>query len=102
MASYLIFASLICGVPQGSVLKHLEFCLYCQLLLFSGIIILAIMSTLKTHNYRFLSNQRPIWSIGKVKQLYFRQLSVDDQNKLKINDSKLNMYYFDLHSVKQV
>ena len=58
--------------------KHPKYLVSCMRLNFS----LCKYTGLQTDKH-FSQKQRPIWSTGKVKQLYFRHTSVGDQKQIK-------------------
>ena len=90
------FANIICGVPQGSVLGHLKFCLY----------LLSMSAILKYHKigyhvyaedtqlYISLKCKQPFESISKVNSCLSDIRRWMITNKLKINDSKTEFILF--------
>ena len=55
------FASLLCGVPQGSVLGEMTFCIFFHLVRHLETMILAITSMRMTQNSTFHLNVRILW-----------------------------------------
>ena len=96
-------ASIICGVPQGSVLGPLKFCLY----------LLPLCSILKHHNigYHIYADDTqlyipfkcndPLATLPKLKSCISGIRVWMIKNKLKINDSKTEFIVFRSPQAKQ-
>ena len=90
------FANIICGVPQGSVLGSIKFCLY----------LLPMSTILKNHEigyhvyvddtqlYISFKCKQPLESISKENSCVFDVRRWMISNKLKINDSKTEFIEF--------
>ena len=96
------FASLLCGVPRGSVLGPMKFCLY----------LLPLGAILKHHNIGFhiYADTQPYISFkckDTLESLTKLNMCISDirvwmiKNKLKINDSKTNFLIFRSPLLKQ-
>ena len=91
------FASLLRGVPQGSVLGPMKFVYICfHLVRYSDTIILAITFTRMTSNSTFQSKD-PLESLTKLNMCISDIRTWMIKNKLKLNDSKTDFLFSDLH-----
>ena len=93
------FASLVCGVPQGSVLGSMKFCLY----------LLPLGAILRKHDigyhiyadgtqlYISFKNKKPLDSLEKLNSCISDIRVWTIKHKLKINDAKTEFIFSDLH-----